>query len=723
MAVMGADTDSVIRGSQRLADDHNLEFQLRPGDLETPPDPSTAWGDLGLIALGNERYEISRTVLFKHHRDIMMGLSMFAGQQMMYYTEDGGLQSVVKPENKDDEYFYLKTHNIVTTMAERMQDRVTAAFPDSWCAPLTSSARDKQAAQVGRAVTAHVARRNDLPQLIEDAVLASIITTTCFAEITWDNKAMADVGIPLLGGDLHYESAPIGDVNIELLLGIDCYPDPNASLTTKGINSGAYFIKRTIRSTSYIWEKWGQLVDATKSESGDYTYLRQRIEWIAGDFNRSEARAKNAAVLTEVWEKPSPQYRQGRFWVYSGKTLLHKGVWPYKKKDAYPFVPLEFRRNFGSTWGQNGIRNLESVQQTINRLETYLAARMEWDCPVEYVDSNSKIKKPDILDKHYGRTVVFDSSAGGGPPVWNQPPPPGDFYFALEKSLLNWAEFITGVHDFNSDQSPPPSSGYEFELRMQEDKSRLGPFARRTGRFVANIYEWIISHYSQYGASFPRLLGIDDKAIPASSASEFQPATELYDIELLKEGNCRIVQQPGSGQGNLPAARDEMLIDLFKAGVLGQGPAGARFLLDQLSGIRSDKSVDELIAGLEKEAAQAAAAQPSPVQQEQIKAKAAQDAIAQAGQIAQVQAGVEIHTRSLEEDMKLRSDLVRKAADFRSKLALVQAQRGIPNMTIAYAVDLNTDPTAQKSAEEAAGLESGAVTQPPKPTPGAAKKS
>ena len=112
-------------------------------------------------------------------------------------------------------------------------------------------------------------------------------------------------------------------------------------------------------------------------------------------------------------------------------------------------------------------------------LDTYLYARQMWDRPTEYVPDGANIAPEDVLSPSLGRTVGYtDEAHGGGLPKYNQPPPPGDFYFARRKDLLASVDYISGVRDFNSDSMPPPTSGFEFELRLQEDKSRLAPVER-----------------------------------------------------------------------------------------------------------------------------------------------------------------------------------------------------------------------------------------------------
>jgi hypothetical protein len=720
-----------------LSDPENIDSQVDRSDLKKPDSQPAAGEARKLVELGEERYEESRLGRWRRNADIFTGIALFQGKAWLDYDDASGSNMPVKGANTNpdfDEKFVRKSENIVRVMVERAVARITAAYPDAWAAPLTDSDKDKAAAQIARSVTAHCTRHTHRQRLLRDAILAMLISTTVFIEVGWDPKAMADTGVPQPDGSIEYHEARIGDVVNNLMLAIDAYPDPNAVLTGNGIHDGAYFIKRCIRSVDFVKQKWGKTVKATTT-SGTYGSLEQRLEWLADDHGRANTRNKNCTEVTEVWEKPQDDlYPEGRFWAYSGdKTLLWAGPWPYEKKDRYPFVAMQYQTNQASIWGLNMTRDLRDVQISINKLATYLAGRLEWDRPVLFNPDNSQIAPDDLISPQYAQIIGYKGEqVGGAKPTWVYPPPPGDFYFALRKQLMDTAEFIAGVHDFNSDAATPPSSGFEFELRQEEDKSRLRPVIDHISECVVELYEWDIALYRQYGSSFPRLMGIDDKAVPTKSlAGQGAAASAMVDLQALKDGHCRVVLQPGSGEAKLPAAQQEELNKFVGLMAKGIPSPVLEFYLDGCTWIRSDANVDRLIANYKLyEAAQAQQQMAmqsmkgdQAQQQLQAKNQAAQSQANIQVQAEQAKAAIDVHAQSLEQTWRMQADQATENDRFAHSMALLQAKQNTVVPTVSIAV--KADPTATASAEEKAGLESSdpatvkAMLMPPKPTLGA----
>ena len=724
---------NLIHGTRELADPDSVDSQVQDKDLESPehdeetPDPNDA--DEKLIALGNKRYEEARLGRYEHHTDIFNGLAMFSGNQ--YDVWNNKKSQFERPETVKNNPFLYRYHNIIRVLIERAVARITAGYPDAWAAPLTDSDSDKKAAQVARSINAHCTHLTRRQQLIADAVLAMLITSTVFIECGWDAKADADVALPQADGSTKYERAPIGDVHNGMLLSIDAYPDPNSALSNKGIHGGAYFIKKSLRSVGAIAHKWGKTVNATASTGGTYQSLHQRVQWLAGDVGRQAPESNNAAEVTEVWELPNDQYPDGRFWVYCGDIMLHKGKWPYEKKDEYPFVDLYYQKNFGSVWGLNMATDLASVQQEINKVATYLHGRTEWDVPTAWVEEGSRIDIDDVLDPMYGRVSTY--ARGSKPPVYTMPPPPGSFYFDQIKSLMDTAEYIAGVHDLGADSANPPESGYQFDLMMQEDKSRLGPVIRRVEQAVVNLYEWDLSHYRQFGASFPRMMALEDtsggSSVPSKSldGTGGNPAAAgMVDLAALKAGQCRVVLQPGSGEAKLPAAQEEELQELVKI-LATLPPPIAELYLNNSNTVRTDALKDRVIAGMQKIADQEAASSAANVAAQNNSAAAQQQGAEHAAQAAsqaseqqadqqkletqiaadqqesqiQLQADAEksaiaVHASSLEQQWRMQADQANLALQAGNALKLQQAKSALPTVSGTFTLGTNATISEEK---------------------------
>ena len=398
---------SLVRGTQKLLSPTDIDSQIELSDLQTQPAPET-WEDKKLRQLGNQRYEEARQGRFLVNEKIFTGLAFYNGVHDHYYNAGAGRMMPINEGSSDlKERFVYKPKNFIPVYVQRAESRILAEKPDAWASPMTDSDSDKKAAATARSCVTHAHRKLNIDALLRQVVRRMLITTTTFVEIGWDNKAYADIGIPQADGSVSYHYEQIGDVCANVRLAIDAYPDPNAALNGKGIDGGAYFITRSLESIENIFAKWGKRVEAD-SQSDVNMWLQQRIEWISGTYTRAASSQKNSAVVTQVWEKPSGQFPEGRFWVYSGETVLHKGPWPYTKgvaRHKYPFVEFYYDENVGSIWGLNMVSNLIPIQMAINDQSTYMNGRLAWDRPTILAPRNANIAPDDYNDIKPGQLL------------------------------------------------------------------------------------------------------------------------------------------------------------------------------------------------------------------------------------------------------------------------------------------------------------------------------
>lgn len=747
---------NVFKGAFGVRDTESLDSQVERSDL-TKPDSEPATGDEEvLINLGEERFEEARVGRWAHNARAFSGIAMFQDKMDCYWDEESGsmqpLPGLGGNSNPDFQERMRQSYwNIIRRTAEGAVARITASVPDSWAAPQTDNPADKQAAQIMRAVNAHCGRITNRAEMLEEALLVAFISTTCFIEVGWDWTKWADVGIPQPDGSIAYHRAQIGDVCNHLMLCIDAYPDPNASLANGDIHNGAYFIKRCTRTLAFIQEKWGKTVQAT-SVSSTYGFLEQRLEWIAGDRSRQMAKMDHCTDVTEVWEKPSKRYPKGRFWVYSAdKTMLYCGEWPYKNEDGtpyadkYPFVPVAYQKNQASIWALNGVDSLKPIQRTLNRLATYLNTRLEWDRPTLFVSDQAGIS-PEDFQAELGKIVPFEDKGNGDAGIqWNQPPAPPAWLFDYWKQLIQQSEYISGIHDFNADTATPPNSGKELELRVQQERDRLGPPTRHAQNVIVELQTWDGVFYRQFGTQFPRLLGVDDKGNTGQDAAQAQ----LVDLRALKNGAYRVVLAPGSGASKTMAAKEERLDEIMKVlASPNMNPALAKFYLSQCDDIRSDAQTDELMVGLQ---AYYASQSQQAAQVQQMKGDQAQQQLAQktqqeqqaaqiAQQTAEAEAAIRVHSetqiqgaRSIADqeaqNSEARQAMVLENAKFEHQMAILQANHQAPP-SYSVSAKLALGPTASIGAEEAMGLPADspkevkeAAQPPPKAPIGPPKKA
>lgn len=728
-------------GAKKLIDLTNFDSEPHRVEYKNPGDEPAIGDKQQLIQLGKKRLQDSRMGRRRVNADALNGVGFYLGNhRRMFELGDGsgGEGSWVnfdKGNQKERDRFIERPENYVQVMVDRYRARALATKPDAWCAPMTDSDKDRRASEVGSAVTAHCDRATGWDRLLDDVVLAMGISTSVYVKCEWNPKAWADVGIPQGDGSVEYHHAQIGDVAHTVNLWLDCYPDPNAILTGQGIHGGAYFVERVILPVEYIQERWGVTVDATCTDS-TFGNLEQRLEYIAGDYTRQNQQDNNCAEVIAVYERPglSELYPEGRFWVQSGDFFLYGGPWPYKKKDKYPFVEFKFGQKTGSVWGLNMVKPLIPPQLSLNRLAMKMNGWLEWFCPVLFNPTNSEVAPDDLLGAHYGKNISYNGEqVGGQKPEWMSPPAISEFWLAYKANLTQTMENIAGVRDFNSDTVNPPSSGHDFEVRLEADKERLKLVIDNIWRGKAEVDEWRIALYAQYGTKFGRFLGLSDEAIPAKALQgPAVAATALVDLQALEDGQCRVIVAGGSGMAKTESAKEEHLQEFVKLMAANVPAPVLEFYLDNTTAFRSNAATETLrtnykaweAAQMTQKMAENAAMQQGQQQGAQAiaqqKIAADQQAAAIQTKADQDKSAIEVHQTSLVEAFRANADMNVENARFQHSMALLQAKGSTP--TIALAGSLG--PVGLASAENAAGLKSDDVAtmnkimMPPKPTAG-----
>ena len=387
--------DKLARGTRKLLDPHNVESQIKNSDLLHPDERADAdsWIDKKLITLSNERFTESFNGRWAYHQQFFSGGADFLDAAgLVYDAKTDGMVAADGAQKHKEQYFYKKHHPVTRPTIERASARITSAYPEAFAAPQTDSDEDKLAAHVAGACWANDQRENRFPALLEYVVQAFLATMNVFMECGWDANAYAEIGVPQADGSIKYSRERVGAFRMAPLLAIDCYPDPNAAFSRgRSIHDGAYFIKEQFMTVDHIMETWGVRIDATDSTEGMYGMLDQRFRFLSGDFSREVSKNKNGAKVRTVYEKPSPQFVKGRLWVHSGDKMLHKGWWPSKKNDRYPFVDFHYKDNTGSIWALNMASGLHDVQVEVNRAFSSLAGMMEWWVPMLFVGKSAGI--------------------------------------------------------------------------------------------------------------------------------------------------------------------------------------------------------------------------------------------------------------------------------------------------------------------------------------------
>lgn len=701
-----------------VADPNNLDSQLTPSDLKTPA-PTPTQPEADLLKLVSRRRMASQSAQYIHVRDTMLGMAAYNGNMWTEWNgTTGQLQQL--PLATEDKYL-RKSFNFARALVEKQLARATAQYPDVWSAPITDDPTDKEAAQIARSVMAHCAHINKRPELLRTWIKSALNSTTTWVRVGWNGRLMAPTGIPGPDGQTTYSEERIGDVEEHVTLPIDVLVDPNCG---GNIHQGAYVLEQHAYSLELIHKNWPGSFGKVEPTMGDGTYASylRRLQGIAHDTSNTMM-LKNSAVVTQMWEMPSEAYKEGRFTVTTENCVLYAGDWPYEKKDKYPYVGLAYEENAGSAFGLNMIGILLEPQLAFNQIWTQIIRRLMGDKLSIFVPVGSKVS-PDfyVNPRDYNKFVV----EGGQEPKFVSPPPLSEAWFGAADKLEAYMEQLAGVHNIVGDDGVPANiSGVALELAYAEDRSRLAPFIGRIESALVELAEWEIALYKQFGTQYDRILGLDDQAIPAGAKSGAFVAGKLQTMQALKNGNLRVIVTPGSGISKLPAAKDEQILELGKAGAFGEpgSPSAAHAMLTLTQGVRSNENVDNILRMVDQQAAQEQANQPNPMAVAQMQAQAAQQELQMKGEQEQHLAAIQVDaekqkqaargaedrlTEQARSENALReiaaqsqADLAKIEATSRADIAKIEASAN----NVSLSLTAKAGPEITNSMAEAAGLE------------------
>lgn len=214
---------------------------------------------------------------------------------------------------------------------------------------------------------------------------------------------------------------------------------------------------------------------------------------------------KNAALVIEYCEMPTPLYPEGRVIICTKNVLLQATDMPYNTGDhdskAYPFEPQKCIEVEGQAWGKSIVSRLIPVQRRYNAIKNrkaeYLARATIGNLYYEAgsIDADAfdtqGLAPGEMIELRPGTNM---------PPGYLQFPPLPSTFAEEEQSYLNLFVLISGVSEVSRDSSAPTgvSSGTALQLLQEQDDTRLSLTAENIKLcMLQNAKRWI-RMYRQY---------------------------------------------------------------------------------------------------------------------------------------------------------------------------------------------------------------------------------
>ncbi|MCM1456084.1 MAG: hypothetical protein NC037_06140, partial [Bacteroides sp.] len=329
----------------------------------------------------------------------------------------------------------------------------------------------------------------------------SEITGSAFFKVTWD----ADKGKALDADGLVKE----GDVNITLCPPFEIFPEDIAITDLQKQTSIMHAKVLTVSEVKRLWNK--------DVKGGDVNVFSFDNVQVAGGYGYnaslpkivSEKREDSVTVI-EKYEKPTPEYPNGRLIIVAGDTLLHIGDLPYLNGEdgerEYPFARQTCIDNLANFFGTSVVERIIPVQRAYNavknRKHEYMNRIAVGVLAVEDGSVDTDALEEEGLPP--GKIVVYRQ--GGTPPIMLNPTQVPTEFSREEEKLLNEFVMISGVSEVTTYSQVPSnvSSGTAISLLLEQDDTRISLTADSLRESVKRISKQILRLYRQF-AKVPRM--------------------------------------------------------------------------------------------------------------------------------------------------------------------------------------------------------------------------
>lgn len=356
---------------------------------------------------------------------------------------------------------------------------------------------DLKTAKLAGSILNSTYNRIELDKIINSATMWSEVCGTAFYKVMWDASAGKKLGATE-DGDV-FE----GDVRVICCPPFEIFPDSLHAEDTASLRS---IIHARAVDVGEIERKYG--VSVAGEELDVYTLQRARAESgsFGGAFAKIKSAEKDKALVIERYERPSPQYPNGRLITVAGDKLLFIGELPFINgadgRRELPFVRQISIARPGSYFGTSVIERLIPVQRAYNavknRKHEFINRMANGVLAVEDGSVDVEELAEDGLSP--GKVVVYRQ--GSEPPkIMENAGVPEEF--GEEEDRLN-NEFIrlSGISEISRNSSIPSSitSGVALQLLIEQDEVRLTVTAERIRSAVRTIAQHIIRLFKQFAS-------------------------------------------------------------------------------------------------------------------------------------------------------------------------------------------------------------------------------
>jgi len=528
-----------------------------------------------------------------HEQQWYVNQAMFRGQQYVQWSDRDQKLSV--PE--------VPSHRIRLTI-NRIFPKVRARRAKflknriRWDVfPATLEQRDKMNARATKKILDYQYRRIRLEKKYRQVLAISDTQARGYLWLYWDESVKVRVQMTdPMSGQKVIKEAELGDVGVEvgspleILVGDPQCPD----LATQ-----EELIRMKMRDVKTLQARYPDkehLIKASTASTDIFRYQKQMASLSAtGSVAQMEDRKNKdgdstQVLVTEYFVRPCPDYPNGRYVVISGEEVVLKDAeLPYGFHDMEnPFPCVEFAdvEMAGQYWNPTVVEQLIGLQREYNLMRSKLAENIRLMAFPKLLAAKQHNIPPGAWTSEAGEFVEYNAIPGHQPPQpWNPPNISSDVWQTIA-ILQKEFEDVSQIYPVSEGKAAGATSGFQTNLLQEATDSVHAPDAR-AHEMVWEELGYKIRRLVKMGYDIPRLVTV--------AGHGMEPEVFEFSAEQIDE-NADIVVEAGSSLPDMKAARVQSIVDLYKAGLLGnvQDPEVQRKALQQLEMGTLEESFDSV---------------------------------------------------------------------------------------------------------------------------------
>ena len=290
-------------------------------------------------------YQARREARSGLERQWRLNLNYVAGNQYCEISPTGEVM-------QEEKYYGWQSRSVFNHIAPIIDTRLaklSRVRPTMSVRAVSSEEGDLKSAVVSSDILRSTTQRLELDKIIQDATAWSEVCGSCFYKVDWKENSGKILG--------EKDGVPIfeGDVAVQVISPFEIFPDSLFTSDIKELNS---IIHARAVSVNELNRLYGKNFEGEELD----VFSLDKKHFSSNGGNKTSDTLNEQIILIEKYEKPTSNYKNGRYFAVAGGELLEEGELPYQNgvdgERGYPFVKQLSTVQVGAFFGVSLVERL-----------------------------------------------------------------------------------------------------------------------------------------------------------------------------------------------------------------------------------------------------------------------------------------------------------------------------------------------------------------------------